>query len=131
MEANIDDSSPEILGYAMERLFASGALDVWFTPIQMKKNRPGVLLSLLVPSAAKAKFAAIMLQETSAIGLRHYPVSRFTLERTHEERSTPYGTVRFKVTAHGVKPEFDDCRRIAVETGLPLREIYRQLEKQE
>ena len=127
MAANIDDSSPEILGYALERLLAAGALDVWFTPIQMKKNRPAVTLSLLAPAAEIAMFAEIILRETSAIGLRHYPVSRTVLERKSEERETPFGNVRFKVTAFGAKPEFDDCRRIAVETGLPLREVYRRL----
>lgn len=131
MEANIDDSSPEILGYAMDRLFAAGALDVWFTPIQMKKNRPGVTLSLLAPSTAVAAFATIVLTETSAIGLRHYPVARTVLERKCEERPTPFGTVHFKITEFGAKPEFDDCRRIAAETGLPLKEVYRQLAKLE
>ncbi len=131
MEANVDDSPPEILGYAMECLLAAGALDVWFTPIQMKKNRPAVTLSLLVPAATVAKFAAIVLTETSSIGLRYYPVVRTVLTRKSEERSTAYGKVFFKVTEYGAKPEFDDCRRIAVETGLPLREIYRQLEKAE
>jgi uncharacterized protein (TIGR00299 family) protein len=127
MEANIDDSTPEILGYAMERLFAAGALDVWFTPIQMKKSRPGVTVSLIVPPAAAGMFAEIILTETSAIGLRHYPVTRTVLERNIEERLTPFGTVSFKVTKYGDKPEFDDCRRIAAETGRPLREIYRLL----
>jgi uncharacterized protein (TIGR00299 family) protein len=131
VEANIDDSTPEILGYAMERLFAAGALDVWFTPIQMKKNRPAVTLSLLVPAEAVARFAGIVLAETSAIGLRHYPVARTVLERKSEERITPFGMVRFKVTEQGAKPEFDDCRTIALETGLPLREVYRRLEKPE
>lgn len=131
IEANIDDSTGENLGYAMERLLAAGALDVWFTPIQMKKNRPAVTLSLLVTTTEQARFAEIVLAETPAIGLRHYPVSRTILERRIEERDTPFGKVRFKVTRFGAKPEFDDCRRIALETGLPLREVYRQLEKVE
>ena len=131
IEANIDDSTPENLGYTMERLLAEGALDVWFTPIQMKKNRPAVTLSLLVATAEQARFAEIVLAETPAIGLRHYPVSRTILERRIEERDTPFGGIRFKVTRFGAKPEFDDCRRIALETGLPLREVYRRLEKAE
>ncbi|NJD91918.1 MAG: nickel pincer cofactor biosynthesis protein LarC [Geobacter sp.] len=131
MEANIDDATPEILGFAMERLFAEGALDVWFTPIQMKKNRPAVTISLLIDTAELARFAELVLAETPAIGLRHYPVARTILERRLEERDTPLGKVRFKVTRFGAKPEFDDCRRLALETGLALREVYRRLENGE
>ena len=131
IEANIDDSTPEMLGYAMERLQAEGALDVWFTPIQMKKNRPAVTLSLLVATRELPRFAETILAETPAIGLRHYPVSRTVLERRLEERDTPLGKVRFKITRFGAKAEFDDCRRIALETGLPLREVYRRLEHTE
>jgi uncharacterized protein (TIGR00299 family) protein len=128
MEANIDDSTPEILGYAMERLLAEGALDVWFTPIQMKKNRPAVMLSLLCSPAETDKFSRILLEETSSIGIRHYPVSRVALGRRIEERETKLGKVRFKVTDFGEKPEFEDCRRLALDKGLPLREVYRMLQ---
>ena len=128
MEANIDDSSPEILGYAMERLLAEGALDAWFTPIHMKKGRPAIMLSLLCSPAETEKFSHIILEETSSIGIRHYPVSRLALERRIEERDTKLGRVRFKVTDYGEKPEYEDCRRIAQETGLPLREVYRILQ---
>ena len=127
IEANIDDSTPEVLGYALERLLAAGANDVWFTPIQMKKNRPAVMLSLIALPEDVEKFAAIVFKETAAIGLRSYPVSRVTLERKTEERTTAFGKVRFKVTANGEKPEFDDCRRIALEKDLPLREVLRTL----
>lgn len=127
MEANIDDSTPEVLGYALERLLAAGANDVWFTPIQMKKNRPAVMLSLISAPEEVEKFAAIVFKETAAIGLRSYPVSRVILERRIEERETVYGTVPFKVTPFGEKPEFDDCRRIAIEKGLPLRDVLRTL----
>jgi len=128
MEANIDDSTPEILGYAMERLLAEGALDAWFTQIQMKKGRPAVMLSLLCSPDEAAKFSRIILEETSSIGIRHYPVSRLALERRIEERDTELGRVRFKVTEFGEKPEYEDCRRIALEKGLPLREVYRKLQ---
>jgi uncharacterized protein (TIGR00299 family) protein len=127
MEANIDDSTPEVLGYVLERLLAEGALDTWFTPIQMKKNRPAVTLSLLCPYSELDKFSRIILAETSSIGIRHYPVSRLAVARRIEERETGLGRVRFKVTDGGAKPEFDDCRRIALEKGLPLREVYRLL----
>jgi len=128
MEANIDDSTPEILGYALERILEAGALDAWFTPIQMKKGRPAVTLSLLVPPAERERFAALVMAETSAIGVRHYPVARTALERRIEERETKFGKVRFKVTDCGEKPEFEDCRRIALEQGLPLRDVYRLLQ---
>jgi uncharacterized protein (TIGR00299 family) protein len=131
MEANIDDSSPEILGYTLERLIAEGALDAWFTPIQMKKGRPAVMLSLLCFPTETDKFGNIILEETSSIGIRFYPVSRLALERRIEERETRFGKVRFKVTELGEKPEYEDCRRIAMEKGLPLREVYRLLQSRE
>lgn len=130
VEANIDDSTPEILGYAMERLLAEGALDVWFTPIQMKKCRPATTLSLLCPPGELEKLAGTLLRETSAIGVRHYPVSRTVLQRSIEERQTTLGKVRIKVSEQGEKPEFDDCRRLALEHGLPLIDVYRIVEKE-
>lgn len=130
IETNIDDSTPEVLGYAMERLLADGAADVWFTPIQMKKCRPAVLLSLLALPEHVEKLARIIFTETTAIGLRSYPVSRQILERRIEERETCFGTVRFKVSAYGEKPEFDDCRRIARETGLALRSVLQAVQKE-
>jgi uncharacterized protein (TIGR00299 family) protein len=130
MEANIDDSTGEMLGYAMERLLAAGALDVWFTPIQMKKNRPAVLVSLLCAPQETARLARVLLEETSAIGVRHYPVSRTTLRRRIEERQTSLGMVRFKVSETGEKPEFDDCRRLATAHGMPLPAVYRLVEKE-
>lgn len=129
MEANIDDSSPELLGYAMERLLTSGALDVWFTPIQMKKCRPAVMLSLLCLPPDRDRLAALVIEETSAIGVRHYPVTRTVLPRRIEERETSLGKVRFKISGNGEKPEFEDCRRLALERGIPLPEVYRLLAK--
>lgn len=130
IETNLDDSTPEVLGYAMERLLAEGAADVWFTPIQMKKCRPAVLLSLLAHPEHVESLARIIFTETTAIGLRSYPVSRQILERRIEERDTCFGKVRFKVSEFGDKPEFDDCRRIALETGLALRSVLRTVRKE-
>jgi len=129
-ETNIDDSTPEVLGYVMERLLEEGALDVFFTPIQMKKNRPAVLLSFLCFPERLDSLAALVLAESSAIGLRHYPVERITLERRIEERETPLGMVRFKLVSDGrglvrAAPEYEDCRRIARERGIPLQEVLR------
>ena len=132
-ESNIDDSSPEILGYAMERLLEAGALDVFFTPIQMKKGRPGVTLSLLCRPAQLDELAALLLRETSAIGVRHYRAERIVLERRIVERATELGNVRFKqiIGSSGeilrASPEYEDCRRIALETGIPCREVMERL----
>ncbi len=132
-ESNIDDSTPEILGYAMERLLEAGALDVFFTPIQMKKGRPGVTLSLLCRPAQLDELAALLLRETSAIGVRHYRAERIVLERRIVERATELGNVRFKqiIGSSGeilrASPEYEDCRRIALETGIPCREVMERL----
>ncbi|MEI6213703.1 MAG: nickel pincer cofactor biosynthesis protein LarC [Desulfuromonadales bacterium] len=131
VETNIDDSTPEVLGYTMERLFEEGALDVWFTPIQMKKNRPAVQLSFLCVPDRLDVLSGMVLSETSAIGLRHYPANRTVLERCIAERETPVGTLRFKEVfdACGERlraaPEYEDCRRIARERGVPLQQVLR------
>jgi uncharacterized protein (TIGR00299 family) protein len=133
VEANIDDSTPEILGYVMERLFEEGALDVFFTPIQMKKNRPGVMVSFLCRPEQRDRLAQIILSETSAIGLRHYSAERIVLPRTIVEQQTEFGTVRFKEVLDlsgkvlRVSPEYEDCRRIARETEMPCREVMERL----
>jgi len=130
-ETNIDDSTPEVLGCVMERLFEEGALDVFFTPVQMKKNRPATQLSFLCRPEELDNLARLVLVETSAIGLRHYPVGRITLERRVEERQTPFGPVRFKMVFDNgmmlrAAPEYEDCRRIARERGIPCREVMEQ-----
>jgi len=132
-ETNIDDSTPELLGYVMERLLEDGALDVFFTPVQMKKNRPGVLLSFLCLPERLDLLSRLVLTETSAIGLRHYPVGRITLERRIEVQETPFGPVRVKmVFDHDgnllrAAPEYEDCRRIARERGIPCREVMERV----
>lgn len=130
VESNIDDSTPEVLGYAMERLLEEGALDVFFTPIQMKKNRPATQLSFLCRPAQLDSLARLVLSETSAIGLRHYPVGRIILERRIEERQTLFGPMRFKLVFDNgrplrVAPEYEECRRVAQERGLPLQDVLR------
>jgi len=131
-ETNIDDSTPEILGYVMERLLEEGALDVFFSPIQMKKNRPATQLSFLCRPQQLDNLARLVLAETSAIGLRHYHAGRIILERRVEERQTPFGPVRFKlVFDNGLLlraiPEYEDCRRIARERGISCREVMEQV----
>jgi uncharacterized protein (TIGR00299 family) protein len=131
-ETNIDDSTPEVLGYVMERLLEEGALDCFFSPIQMKKNRPAVKLSFLCRPEQLDTLSRLVLTETSAIGLRHYPAGRIALERCIDEWETPYGPVRFKLVFDSGRllraaPEYEDCRRIARERGIPCREVMEQL----
>ena len=131
-ETNIDDSTPEVLGYVMERLLEEGALDVFFSPIQMKKNRPATQLSFLCRPHQLDSLARLVLAETSAIGLRHYDAGRIILERKVEERQTPFGPMRFKLVYDNglllrAAPEYEECRRIARERGLPCREVMEQV----
>jgi hypothetical protein len=135
LETHIDDMNPEILGFLMDRIMAAGALDVAFTPLQMKKNRPGVCVTILTPPALLDKLARLLLAETSAIGVRHYPATRLKLHRSLEERDTSLGRVRVKVirddtTLIRVAPEFEECRRIAETRGIPLQDVYRIIERE-
>src|SRR5215213_10144515 len=115
LETNLDDVSPEILGFVMEKAFESGALDCWFTPIQMKKNRPATLVSILCQSADKDKFIALFVRETTTLGVRVSEVERVCLEREMTEIETKFGTVTVKIARFGgvivnVKPEFETLR---------------------
>ncbi len=129
LETNLDDLSPEIVGAVMEKLFAAGALDVWFTPIQMKKNRPGVQLSVLCEPALAQGLADIVFSETSAFGLRMEQIVRLKLERRFEQVQTEFGEVTVKLGLKGsdvvqVAPEFESCRARSDATQQPLRAIY-------
>ncbi len=129
LETNVDDNSAEINGYVMEKLFAASALDVFFTPIQMKKNRPATLLSVLCRSADVDGLEMIMFRETSTLGVRRQLVERRCLPRESETVGTPYGPVRVKI-AHlpdGTTkraPEFEDCRQAAEIHNVPLRVVF-------
>lgn len=135
VEANIDDSTPEVLGYAMERLFEEGALEVFFTSIQMKKNRPGVMLSFLCKSGQLESLARTLLTETTAIGMRYYLAERFVLQRQAVERQSEFGMVRYKRlfdkdgTVLRESPEYEDCRRIARENGIPCQDVMAVLQR--
>ncbi len=126
LEANIDDASPQVLGYAMDRLFAAGALDVALQPIQMKKNRPGSLLSVIAKPEDTEALATIILSETTTIGLRITTAERRVAARRMIRVDTPWGKVRMKVTAQGATPEYDDCRALAEASGVPLRDVLAQ-----
>ncbi len=131
LEANLDDLNPEIYEYVMERLFAAGARDVFFTPVHMKKNRPAVVFSVLADPARRDTLAAILFSETSTLGVRVTPVERLRVERELREVDTRYGRVRVKL-GHGpdgslnVAPEYDDCRRVAASAQVPLKVVYQE-----
>ena len=132
LETNLDDAPGLVLGYTQERLFALGALDVWNTPVQMKKNRPGTVLSVLVPAHLEHVAVEAILRETPTLGIRSRPVDRFVADRESVSLDTEFGTVSIKVkslngTPVGAAPEPDDCRRIAIETGLPFQEVYQRV----
>ena len=129
LETNLDDLSPEITGAVMAQLFAAGALDVWLTPIQMKKNRPGVMLSVLCEESAVAALTDLIFAETSAFGLRLEKVVRLKLARRFAQVSTEFGEVTVKLGLKGervvqVAPEFESCRAVAEKAGVPLRAVY-------
>lgn len=129
LECNLDDMSPELYGYVSELLFAAGAADVWFTPIVMKKSRPAVTLSVLCAAEAEPRLEELMLRETTTFGLRKLSVGKTTLEREICTVRTSLGELRVKSAfMYGkrikTKPEYEDCRRIAEEKGMTLREVY-------
>ncbi len=127
IETNIDDMNPQVYEYVMERLFEKGALDVFLTQVIMKKSRPGVLLTILCSAEKKNDLINIILKETTTIGIRFYEAGRVTMNREIKQVQTKYGKVRVKQSALGssvrVTPEYDDCKRIARNTGLSLLEV--------
>jgi uncharacterized protein (TIGR00299 family) protein len=129
LETNLDDMTPEGLGFLMEKLLAEGALDVYFTPIQMKKNRPATMLSVIVRLEDEAKLANLILRESSSFGLRVARMSRYIAERKFTEVETPAGKVRVKhkiLDGKSVEavPEYESVATLARQTGRPWREIY-------
>jgi uncharacterized protein (TIGR00299 family) protein len=124
LEANIDDATAEVLAYAMERLLEAGALDVTLSPIFMKKNRPGTLVRVIARPEDQERLAALLFAETSTLGLRIYRAERRVQARHTVQVETPHGTVRVKVSEEGhFAPEYEDCRRLALATGVPLQQI--------
>jgi len=128
IEADIDDMNPQIFGVVMETLQAEGALDVFYTAIQMKKNRPGTLLTVVAPPDARERLTAVIFRETTTIGVRYREMSRECLDREEVVVSTPLGPVRVKVARRdgrvlNASPEFEDCARIARERNVPVKEV--------
>lgn len=129
VESCVDDMNPEIYGFLMERLFAEGALDVYWVPIQMKKNRPGTLIKVLCSPERQSAVTSRILAETTSLGVRSYEVQRVSLAREIVEVATSFGPVTAKkvIEKDGtcrIVPEFDICKQIALDRGLPLRKVY-------
>jgi uncharacterized protein (TIGR00299 family) protein len=138
IETNIDDMNPQYFDHVIERLFAAGARDVFLTPVQMKKNRPASILSAICEPNERDRLAAIILQETTSIGVRYYPVGRLILKRETARVKTRYGELTVKIIeqpdgSRRAAPEYDDLKRIAAAQKLPLKtvhdEVMRNLKK--
>jgi|YNPNPStandDraft_1061719.scaffolds.fasta_scaffold07769_3 uncharacterized protein (TIGR00299 family) protein len=133
IECTIDDANPQLYEHVMERLFARGALDVYLVPVQMKKGRPGVSLHVLAEPWSHKHLCDIVFEETTTIGIRVRPVQRVKLDRRDQTVETPYGPVRVKVvrtrgaSVEEYRPEYEDCRQIALREGIPLRTVYETL----
>jgi pyridinium-3,5-bisthiocarboxylic acid mononucleotide nickel chelatase len=128
IECEIDDMNPQIFGVVMDRLYAAGALEVFYVSVQMKKNRPGTLLTVVAPPDLRSQMTDVIFRETTTIGLRHYDVDRECLQREIVHVETPIGTVRFKVASRAGRvlnavPEFDDCAKLAAAHNLPVKEV--------
>ncbi len=128
VECTIDDMNPQAYGHLMERLFAQGALEVFYTPVQMKKSRPGILVTVISPPGRFDELAAVLFRESTTIGLRHQSVDRIELARETARVVTPYGPIRVKVSSFDgravqAQPEYEDCRRAATTHGAPLKEV--------
>jgi uncharacterized protein (DUF111 family) len=131
LEANLDDLSPQVLAYAMERLLAEGALDVFSIPVQMKKNRPGALLTVLSKTEDANRLAKLIFAETTTLGIRRREEQRQTLTRRWETVDTTWGPVRMKIanmngSVSNYAPEYEDCRKLAEEKQVPLRTVMQE-----
>jgi uncharacterized protein (TIGR00299 family) protein len=129
LETNLDDAPPEVVGYCFERLFAAGALDVFAVPVQMKKNRPGVLLTVIAEAETVGELEKVLFREAATFGVRRYRAERTKLRREAVTVPTPWGPVRAKRGWRSdgfevLTPEFEDCARLAREHGVPLRDVY-------
>lgn len=134
VETNIDNMSGEILGYVMDKLFEAGAVDVYFTSIQMKKGRPGIIISAIVSEFNLTAVEFTLLNQTTTFGTRKYKVVRKVLTREFRELESSFGKIRVKIGTYNgdiksYSPEYEDCRKIADEKGIPLKQIYQILSK--
>lgn len=135
IETNIDDMSGEMLGYVQERLFEMGARDVWFTPIQMKKNRPAIMLSIIVSADTEAEAVDVVMRQTSTLGVRVRPLERIEAEREIVTMESSVGKVAVKIkrlngAVVSISPEYEDARSCALEHGLSLQDVYRRIQRE-
>ena len=131
IEANVDDMNPQVAGYVRERLLEAGALDVTLAPVYMKKDRPGFMISVLAKPADREKLGALLFAETTTLGIRMYAAQRRVLERAWRQVTTKFGDVRVKIASENgsvrnFTPEYDDCRKIALEKKVPLKDVMQQ-----
>jgi pyridinium-3,5-bisthiocarboxylic acid mononucleotide nickel chelatase len=131
LEANLDDMNPQIFGYLLEKALGAGALDVFGTPVQMKKSRPGTLITILCKPEDEGRFQQMLFAETTTLGVRSHLVERHALPREVVRVETPFGEVRMKISRSAdhiqhAAPEFDDCRKLAEEKNVPLQEVMEQ-----
>ncbi|MBM7652259.1 nickel insertion protein [Neobacillus cucumis] len=134
MEVNLDDIPGEWLGYVMDLLFEAGANDVFYTPIYMKKNRPGILLQLLCSHQKVTKMKEILFNETTTLGVRYFPLTVHRLEREYKKVMTEWGTVTVKLGLYNGDvvqnaPEFEECKAMAQLYNVPLKKVYEQVWK--
>jgi uncharacterized protein (DUF111 family) len=131
LEANVDDMSPQVFGYVMEQALQQGALDAFGTPVQMKKNRPGMLLTVLCRTEDSQRLTRMILAETTTLGVRMRQETRAALARRHVSVNTRWGEVRMKLanlsgSISNYAPEYEDCRRIAQEQNVPLKTVMQE-----
>lgn len=131
LSTNIDDMNPELYDAVSQRLFAAGARDVWLSPVQMKKGRPGIVLSAMAPAALENTLADLLLRESTTLGVRVHPVRRHEAGREQRRIDTRYGPVQIKLkridgAVWGATPEYDDCLRLATAAGVPVRLVYEE-----
>ena len=129
LECEIDDMNPQIFGVLMDRLYAAGALEVYYSAVQMKKNRPGTLVTVLAVPDRREALTGIVFRESTTIGVRYHDVRRERLEREVVSVETPFGTIRCKVARRAgvivnASPEFDDCVRVATERGVAVKDVH-------
>ncbi|KYC74499.1 hypothetical protein B4096_1838 [Heyndrickxia coagulans] len=132
MEANLDDIPGEWLGYVMDLLFEAGANDVFYTPIYMKKNRPGILVQLLTSRSKIDRMKRILFKETTTLGIRYYPITVHRLQRKFEKVETIWGSITVKVGYYQGKPvqkapEYEECKLIAQQHKVSLKQVYEKV----
>ncbi|QCX34043.1 nickel pincer cofactor biosynthesis protein LarC [Caloramator sp. E03] len=128
LEATIDDMNPQLYGHLMDKLFEAGVRDVYYTPVYMKKNRPGIVVTITTPASIKDKIQEIMFKETTTIGIRKYSIDRTELSREIKTLDTKYGSIRFKVSSYkgeivNISPEYEDLKSVSEKYNVPLKKV--------